>query len=207
MRRFADEFKGRHLMIDGETFSTGSDCVFVQLAVGEFWPAERRTGRVWGAYIDLGSSLRARRQIDPDTILWWMDDNGAGMEARQALVAGLRSKMNPPVGWREALEEVQAFAVSAVGRGLGHRPEAPAGVWSHGAAFDIARLETAFKDQRMDVPWDFRNQCDTRMLFRMAGSKLSELAPPERTKHDAAADVQQQIAAVHAAFDVIDQEK
>lgn len=202
---FRDRFQGRHLMIDGETFSTGSNCVFVQLAAAEFWPTEpSRVGRVWATHINFADSLRVGREIDADTILWWMDDNGAGMEARQALVTALKSKDRPPLSWREALEELAQFANEPTGRGLGHRPETVKGCWSHGAAFDIARVETAYKDLRLEAPWDFRDQCDTRTLFRLAGSSLGKLATPSGVKHDAGADVQQQVEAVHAAFDLID---
>jgi hypothetical protein len=206
MGTFRDRFAGRHLMIDGETFGTGGNCVFVQLAAAEFWPTEpERQGRVWATHIDLANSLRGGRHIDADTLLWWMDDaNGAGMEARAALVAGLKSRDRPPLTWREALEELAQFAQAPAGRGLGHRPEGVNGVWSHGAAFDIARVETAYRDLRMEEPWDFRDQCDTRSLFRLAGSTLRKLAPETGVKHDAGADVQQQVAAVHQAFHIIE---
>lgn len=204
MGRFRDALPGRHLMIDGETFSTGGQCVFVQLAATEFWPTDRtRPGRTWSAYININSSLRNGRVVDGDTLLWWLDDEkGAGPEARRALVRGMQSS----IIWRAALTELIDFAVGPVGRGLGHRPEGVAGVWSHGAAFDVARIETAMADEGLDCPWDFRDQRDTRTLFQLAGSSLGKLGGETTLKHDAAADTVHQVRAVHAALSIMDGE-
>lgn len=201
---FAHKLQGRHIMIDGETAATGGNCAFVQLSAVEWWPAEpeRRAERHFDAYIDLRSSFRAGRTLDPDTFLWWMDDEeGAGREARQELVHGLRYRAIP---WREALEGLEGLLRAPIGRGLGAKPEGLAGVWSHGAAFDVSRLETAYADQRMKCPWDFGIQQDTRTLFKLVGKRLADLAPPRHgTKHNSLPDCHQQIEACHAALAII----
>lgn len=195
---------GRHLMIDGETLGTGSDCTFLQLAAVEFWPSEpaRVAERCFNAYITMDSSFRARRTVDPGALLWWLSDGdrGAGPEARAQLVEG----MQYAISWREALEGLHAFAKAPSGRGLGHRPEGVAGAWSHGAAFDVSRLETAYTDLRLEAPWDFRDQRDTRTLFQMVGSSLGKLSTSPGVKHDALADCRQQVEAVHVALALLE---
>jgi len=211
MGRFRDALTGRHVMVDGETLSLGGSCVFTQLAALEFWPDDPgRECRIWSRYIDLSDSMRLGRQLDAHTILWWMDDRGAGPEARQALVRGLRDDRNPPLSWREALEELASFLIGPVGRGLGAKPAGLAGVWSHGAAFDVSRLETAYRDLRIGVPFSHREVLDTRTLFRLAGRELSELCPHAENGlvlHDARADVEAQATAVQAALMIIDGEE
>jgi len=211
MGRFRDALAGRHVMVDGETLSLGGSCAFTQLAALEFWPDDPgRECRIWSRYIDLSDSMRLGRQLDAQTILWWMDDGGAGMEARQALVRGLTSRDNPPMSWREALEELAAFLTGPVGRGMGAKPAQLVGVWSHGAAFDMSRLETAYRDLRLRAPFSHRDVLDTRTLFRLAGRELSQLCPHAENGlvlHDARADVEAQATAVQAALTIIDGEE
>lgn len=210
MGRFRDTLAGRHVMVDGETLSLGGSCAFTQLAAIEFWPDQPdRECRLWSTYIDLADSMRLGRQLDASTILWWMDDlQGAGPEARQALVNGLRdhSGKSPPVDWRTALEQLAHFISGPVGRGLGSKPEPLAGVWSHGAGFDMSRLETAYRDLRMKAPFSHRDVLDTRTVFRLAGKRMEDLIRHEEAGlllHDAAGDVAAQTYAIHQALKII----
>lgn len=172
---------GRHVMLDGETFSTGKSGVFFQIGGCEFFPEEDRLGRTFNRYIDLGSSLAVGRTMDPDTILYWMGMEG---DARLRMLAGLKDAPSLV----QVLGELADFCQISNGRqGLGQKREGADGVWSHGGAFDVAMLEDTYAAFGMEAPWHHRDPLDTRTIFRLAGFSLGRFIEQEMTWPETAA--------------------
>lgn len=181
---------GRHVMIDLETLGTSTSAMVLQIGLCEFFPQEGTVGRHYSAYIDMGSSLRAGRAVDPDTFLWWL---GQDREAQQRLINGMRTAQS----LASVLQDVTQWMLVSNGRqGLGRREAKPDGVWSHGLTFDVPILDEAFSALGLSKPWDFWGCLDTRTLFALAGVRLGdqkklvqwpEDAPPP-VHHDAQSD-------------------
>lgn len=198
---------GRHVMIDGETLGTGKQAAFLQLGACEFFPEEKRIGDTFSVHVDLSSSLAAGRMLDPGAFLFWLE---AGREAQQRLASGLRSGSSLV----DVLVRLGDFCrISNGRRGLGQRREEPAGIWSHGLAFDVAMLEDTYASVGLEVPWHHRTPLDTRTIFRLAGLDFSswcaerrfedrwpQTAPPH-VAHDGLSDAIAQALAVMDAED------
>lgn len=200
-------------MLDGETLSTGKQGIFFQIGACEFFPAEGRIGATFNRYIDLRSSLAAGRTLDPDTLMYWLDDsNKGGPAARQRMVAGLR---NAP-SLVSVLHDLADFCQVSNGRqGMGQKREDAAGVWSHGAAFDCAMLEDTYESLGLEKPFKYNRIRDTRTLFAIAGfeygnwcdahlaSQWPETAPPF-VQHDGESDAIAQALGVIEALRRLD---
>lgn len=206
---------GRHVMLDLETLGTGKQAAWLQVGMAEFWPEERRVSAWASWYVDVKSSFAAGRQVDPGALLFWLDDEkGAGPEARSRLVAGLRDAPSLV----DVLRQVDdSFQTSNGRQGMGARREPPDGVWSHGAAFDLAMAEDTFQSLGRWTPFKYSSIRDTRTVFQLAGMDFHawveddfggwswpEGAPPY-VLHDAQSDAIAQAMGVMAACDMLAQ--
>lgn len=175
-----------HLMVDLETMATGPTAAIVQIGAVLFDPAgdgpiDRRG---YSANVNLTSSALAGMRIDPDTIAWWQRQDPA---AQTALLAGA-------VDLRTALAGLRDFVRANVA--------APAGVWSHGAAFDVPILEHAAQLTGVALPWSHREVRDTRTVFWLAGAAgwPDDVPFAEAVKHFALSDATHQVLRVQSAL-------
>lgn len=191
---YSHMFHGRHVMIDTETVSLGKDAAFTQIGACAFYPAEGRVSldERFERHVRLGSGLAMGRSLDPETIIWWLKQSEA---ARFRFTEGQKNAIDVP----PALIELAEFVQRPNGRrGLGARPEEPAGVWSHGATFDLALLEDACNKSGLKTPWDYRRCRDTRTVFALANYERPPGSwEPESTSHHALSD------AVEQSYDLI----
>lgn len=199
---------GRHIMIDLETLGTSTSSIAMQVAACEFNPETGEVGGYFNRYVDIATSLRAGRTLDPDTILYWM---GVEDAARHRMITGLRGTGLPLV---QVLFELGDFMQISNGRqGLGRRMAKPDGVWSHGLTFDVPIIQEACGAVGMKEPFDFRDCLDTRTVFALSGKRLSQYDPviaekwpkdaPARVKHCGLSDAIAQAIAVSEALATI----
>ena len=73
-----------HIMIDLETMGTRPDAPIVAIGAVAFRPdsqhkdGEMELGGIYGTFymtIDLAKSVREGAVIDPDTVMWWMQQS------------------------------------------------------------------------------------------------------------------------------------
>lgn len=179
------QFGGRHIMVDLETLSTGKTAASTQIGAVAFYPAEGRvslTERL-NVHVDMASTLGMGFTMDPDTILWWL---GQSDDARWAFINGQKEAVPLP----HALQQLADFIQVPPGhRGMGQRPQEPAGVWGHGATFDVAILEHSYDQVNLKTPWDFRRARDTRTIFALAcDTVIPRNWEPDTVAHVAVSD-------------------
>lgn len=194
-------------MIDLETAGLGTECAILQIgAVGFNKMEASEPFTLFQKHVSLDSNLALGRTLDPDTIIWWMTQSD---DARAAFVNGQKEA----IALADALIELQDFVQrKGMNRAvLGQGRREPDSVWSHGAPFDLPRLFSAYAMIRLELPWSYKRERDTRTLFELTGRDMSELidlshVPPleqEIATHHALTDSIQQAKAVIGAYQVL----
>jgi 3' exoribonuclease, RNase T-like len=135
-----------HIMIDLETMGTRPDAPIVAIGAVAFKPERQHKdgamelgGIVSTFYmpIDLAKSVREGAVMDPDTVMWWLQQSD---EARKEIAAG-------PVRYepRDVLERLRYFMGVHAGDGI----------WGNGASFDNVILAETYRRLELPVPWKF----------------------------------------------------
>lgn len=127
-----------HIMIDLETMGTRPNAPIVSIGA-VFFDKDHMHDRFYDV-IDLRSAVAAGADMDPGTVIWWLQQSD---EARAALTGAGRQIS-------EVLDEFAKFV----------RAKEVAGVWGNGAAFDNVILAEAYKRLDMETPWPFwKDKC------------------------------------------------
>jgi hypothetical protein len=164
-----------HVMIDSETWGKVPGTADRSIAAVTFDPFNWSHPRK-----EFYRNVIDERPRDPSTVSWWAQQS----QEAQAVFA---DPWPVPVG--AALRDLFNW----------FREVGGVFVWSHGIGFDIARLEYTAATMWLTAPWDFRNVCDTRTIFRAAAVKVTPRAP-WTIKHHALHDAHNQANAVELAF-------
>jgi hypothetical protein len=179
-----------HLMIDIETLDTKPTAAVLSIGAMFFDPLSGDLGEYFNRQVSLKSCTALGLTVDPDTIMWWMQQSDA---ARGAF------KGNEKAGH---LSEVLCHLSRWVKGASGFNDDIK--VWGNGKEFDCTILENAYRAAGIQdlTPWKFWNTMDVRTLValgKMAGSPNFK-ADIEfvGTKHDALDDVRHQIKYVSA---------
>lgn len=168
-----------HVMLDLETLSTAKDAAVFQIAALCFNPETGETGPAFCEFIAAGE---VRGHIDPDTVVWWMQQIACASVARRWAKDGRFSALTGFGEWLGALK-VEAL-------------------WSHGATFDIVVLENQYRARSRTKPWSYKVERDTRTLYALAYADGKPPAVPldDTRKHDAAYDCEVQAQQVTLAW-------
>lgn len=148
-------------MLDLETMGTAPGSAIVQIGAVDF--SIYKVGKPFSVNIDLASCVNAGLRIEPQTVMWWMQQNE---EARKSLTVDC-------VPLRDALTQFSEW----IGKDT-------AAIWGDGAAFDNVLLASAYKVTKIARPWHYANDRCYRTL--------KNLFPVERIlsdcSHNATAD-------------------
>jgi hypothetical protein len=120
------------------------------------------------------------RNIDPDTIGWWMKQSD---RARQAVFPDASDYL---VDIKRCLPD---FLGWLAGRGINLSQTK---IWSQGQSFDIVIIEDIFRQYAQPVPWKYWNHRDTRTLYEECGIDPRKFAPPGGVAHIAWEDAAEQ---------------
>lgn len=127
-------------MLDLETMGTDPNAAIIAIGAVEFDITTQEVGERFYAVVDLVSSVESGGVIDPSTVLWWMKRSE---EARSEFSHG-----------GEILEiALQKFSAWMENRGKREDVR----VWGNGAAFDNVILATAYRCNRLQLPWTVWN--------------------------------------------------
>lgn len=161
----------RNIMLDLETMGTAPGSAIVQIGAVDF--SIYKIGDPFSVNIDLASCVNAGLRIEPNTVIWWLNQSDA---ARKSLTVEC-------VPLRDALTQFSDW--------IGKDKVA---IWGDGAAFDNVLLASAYRVTKLPLPWHFAND----RCFRT----LKELFPVERIlsdcKHNATSDATAQAKQVQA---------
>lgn len=167
-----------HIMVDLETMGTTPGSAIASLGAQAFDPFNGTLGESFYRVIDLRACARAGLTIDPDTVLWWLQQSDA---ARDHLVRSSPEDLTQVLVWFAAWWRRQQGQF----------------IWGHGAYFDEPMLSAAFRAAGVDVPWKYWDARCTRTIFDLAGER------PDRqsgTHHNALDDARAQAEAVIRAY-------
>ena len=169
------------LMIDLETLSTTPACVILTIGVAVFDP--RTTGIIETLELrpSIDDQLTLGREISDDTVRWW----GNQSDAAQHEALGDHDR----IPFKDAMEQLHKFCWNK------------GNPWSHGAAFDIVAIETAWRSLGMSEPWQFHKVRDTRTLFDITKVNLKDGGYV--TTHRAIDDAINQAKCVQRAYQIL----
>jgi exodeoxyribonuclease VIII len=172
-----------HIMIDLETMGTGSDAPIISIGAVAF---NAKGIDIRGFYnsVDLQSSVTAGATIEPNTVMWWMQQSD---EARAALLTA------DTVDIASALDAFDGWIANVTGSG----PETLKGVWGNGASFDNVIVAETYKRLRRSPPWPFwKDRCYRTIKSMYPNVKVTR----KGTHHNALDDARYQaehLIAIH----------
>lgn len=167
------------VMIDLETIGTVPGSVVIEVAAVMFSPTRRELGPVFVKEVSMRAHDQQGREIDEDTLAWWMDRVKEGI-----VMPGLHGGQD---SLRLVIMDLGEFLRAYLAdRGL---------VWSWGIDFDLGILADAYRDYGIEQPWSYGRQRDARTLCQeLQVERQGEI------HHRAHADAQQEAEAVMEAI-------
>lgn len=170
----------RHLMFDLETLGTKPGCVVLSIGAVQFDNAGNITGQ-FHAHIDPVSAVEAGLKIEPETVMWWLDQE---KKAQEAL---LQADKHP------LADAVNAFIDTFEWRDMK--------VWANGASFDFPILTAAIEAVGLKAPWAYYNEMDYRTMRNIIGKdELRLLRVLPEIAHDALCDARAQVQTLSNIF-------
>ncbi len=167
-----------HIMVDLETMGATPGSAIVSLGAVAFDPVAGTLGEEFYRIITLRSCQRFGLTIDPDTVMWWLQQSDA---ARAELSWASADELPSVLGWFSAWWRRQGGQF----------------IWGHGGNFDEPLLSAAFKAAHVEAPWKYADARCTRTLFALTGDR------PDREQgvhHTALDDARAQAHAVIRAY-------
>ncbi|OGR24408.1 MAG: hypothetical protein A2139_02940 [Desulfobacca sp. RBG_16_60_12] len=176
----------KHAMIDVEALGNHTHGLVCSIGAVWFNPlSEEMVGEPkFKVNIRFQSALDGGAVVTGDTLRWWLEQS---QEARGALFKP------PPIDETAALEALR----------LWYKTTKCQAIWSHGSNYDLRLLRHAYERRGNKPPWHYRDEMDTRTLFRVLGMVRQGEEPlwPFNTKpHDALEDAICQAVAVQSAL-------
>ncbi|MBD5602244.1 3'-5' exonuclease [Citrobacter freundii] len=177
-----------HLMIDIETMGVKQNAPIVSIGAVFFDPSSGELGPEFYQVVTLKSSVDGGAVPDPETIMWWMQQNE---EARMAIC-----DKESAVSIATALSYLACFI-----RDNANLDKVQ--VWGNGAMFDNVILRTSYEREWIPCPWIYSNDRDVRTIVelgRQIGINPRRDMPFEGDKHNAIADAKHQAKYVSAIW-------
>jgi hypothetical protein len=166
----------KHLMVDLETMAVTPRAVVLTLGAVHFNPYGNGYGDKLYLRFDLDDQDKLNREIDPNTLSWWANQDPKVME--EAFSPDDR------VPLKDAMDQFHKFAWGCDA------------FWAHGSLFDIAILEDLYRQIEKPVPWQYWQIRDTRTIFDLGWNPDM----PQASKHDALQDAIRQSVGVQNIY-------
>ena len=176
-----------NLMIDLETMGNTPNSAIVAIGAVFFNPSTGELGESFYRAVNLNSSVEYGGDIDPGTVLWWMNQSD---EARSAIYNADSISINT------ALSELNTFICNQIEPGK-------LKVWGNGAGFDNVILRSSYYRLGIPCPWNFWNDRDVRTIVEMGreiGIDPRHDIPFEGDQHNALDDARHQARYVSAIW-------
>lgn len=153
-----------HVMLDLETMSTGHNAAIVSIGAVKF--DRDQILNTFYTNVDLASCVDVGLEIDPNTIMWWLEQS---QEAQEAL-------LGQTIDITGALEKFN--------RWLGVNYDGMK-IWGNGSDFDNVILRNAYKQCNITAPWKYSgNMCYRTIKNLYSGIKIQR----EGVQHNALQD-------------------
>lgn len=186
-----------HVMLDIETLDLKPTAAVLSIAATFFDPLTGALGDSFNEQINLKSCTDLGLTVDPETIMWWMEQS---KDAQNAFKGNNKAASLPEVLLKfHQWMDVRRKALTAAG-------EDGVSVWGNGKDFDCVIVENAYRVTGLKHlrPWAFWETMDVRTIVElgaMAGThnfKKITIDNFHGVKHNALDDVRNQIKYVVA---------
>jgi len=161
------------VMVDIETLGLKPGSAILSIGAVKF--DKSGIGETFERNISLESCKDAGLEINPDTLEWWLSQDG---DVQHVLTGGI------PL--TDALEAFSQF--------YGNSSE----IWAFSPAFDCVHLQTAYDAVGIVEPWDYYEQRDCRTLLNLPQAVEME---QDGNEHDALDDAVYQARQVQATLE------
>jgi hypothetical protein len=152
------------VMTDLETMDTAKTAAITAIGAVAMNLKTGKLGPTFYVKVNLQSCIDAGLTVDGDTISWWMMQSEAARKE-------MGSKGIP---LRDALLQFADYM---------HKYER---LWGNGASFDNAILANAYKQTKIDMPWDFWNdRCYRTVKNQYPHIEMVRDGTPHHALHDA----------------------
>lgn len=178
------KLRENNFMLDIETLGLKPGSVIFSVGVVWFNPTGIPSFGRFYTRVCIKSCVAHGLTIDPETMLWWMDQPDA---AREEMTQPERSSLT------DALTELSAFIENSV---CGE----PFHAWGNAASFDCGLLRAAYEACGIPCPWDFRDEMCYRTVKNLADDSLKPES--DGTKHHALDDAMWQVEHLLRIFGV-----
>ena len=163
----------KHIMLDLETMGTGNNAAIVAIGACSFDPHSEGVpigiGNNFYGRVSLQSSMAAGMQVDPSTILWWMQQSEA---ARKSTFEGDSWELHA------ALQQFNAWVKENKGEF----------VWGNGATFDNVIIRAACRATFITPAWHFRGDKCYRTVINLLPKERQPAFERSGTAHNALDD-------------------
>ena len=166
----------RHLMVDLETMAVTPKAVVLTLGAVHFNPYGNGYSDKLYIRFDLDDQDKLGREIDPNTLDWWAQQDKTVMEE------AFSPEDRVPLA--SAIDQFHKFAWGCDA------------FWAHGSLFDIAILEDLYRQLERTPPWQYWQIRDTRTIFDLGWDPDM----PKASKHDALQDAIRQSVGVQNIY-------
>ena len=157
-----------HIMIDLETIGVNPTAPIITIGAVRFDKYGSQDS--FYASVDLKSAVESGAIIEPDTVMWWLQQSE---EARDALMLSAESITEVLEGFREWIDEQDVE-----------------GVWGNSSAFDNVILAQAYKRLGMEVPWHFsKDRCYRTVKTMVPYVQINRTGTHHNALDDAVAQV------------------
>jgi hypothetical protein len=163
-------------MVDLETMAVTPKAVVLTLGAVHFNPYGNGYSDKLYLRFDLDDQDKLGREIDPNTLDWWAQQDKAVME--EAFSPDDRVLL------ASAIDQFHKFAWGCDA------------FWAHGSLFDIAILEDLYRQLERTPPWQYWQIRDTRTMFDLGWDPDM----PKAGKHDALQDAIRQSIGVQNIY-------
>jgi len=172
-----------NVMIDIETFGTGSQPVIIQIAAVQFNPFTGETLQTINLPIEIQSSLDIGLNVDWSTLKFWFEQEA---ETIQSVIFA-----EDRIHIRQAFTLLKAFILSCNTT----NPHSNVQLWGKGPTFDLSKLSKVYELLDSPLPWKYWNEKCVRTIigFNKKSSKKIEFTGKP---HDAIDDCIHQVKQV-----------
>lgn len=149
------------IMTDIESLALGTRPVITQVAMisVSIDDPDSIVREIWNHFpVQPQLELMPSRDISASTIAWWLRRSD---DARRKMAESIEGDYEDLAALVRHTAREFGFMIEGLKRGEYE-------VWARGPQFDIAALETLFKECGVDVPWDYESVRDLRTLMAMA---------------------------------------
>lgn len=164
------------IMVDIETMATSRKASIMSIGAVTFDEKTPPTREGFYCTIKLGDVGNEHREINPDTVMWWLSQE---KEAQSALIDEKHR-----TSFYNAIRRLGAFIE-------GHLKKDS--IWANGASFDLGILRHAFEQENLDLPWRYNQECCMRAFrrtekYNIFDAKWKEFKEANKNCHNALDD-------------------